>query len=40
MNALGYYCGTPDGKCGRVTMGGVRAFALRHAADIPQEEGA
>lgn len=40
LNALGYYCGTPDGKCGRVTMGGVRAFALRHAADIPQEEGA
>lgn len=31
LNALGYYCGIPDGKCGRITMGGVRAFACKHA---------
>lgn len=33
LNALGYYCGLPDGKCGRVTMNGVRAFAIRHAVN-------
>ncbi len=32
LNALGYYCGLPDGKCGRITMSGVRAFSERHAA--------
>lgn len=32
LNALGYYCGRPDGKCGRVTMSGVREFVSRHAA--------
>ena len=37
LNALGYYCGSPDGKCGRITMSGVREFAVRHAAAIPQE---
>lgn len=31
LNALGYYCGTPDGKCGRLTMNGVREFAKMHA---------
>ena len=31
LNALGYYCGTPDGKCGKLTMSGVRAFAKKHA---------
>ncbi|MBR3383130.1 MAG: hypothetical protein IKG85_08885 [Clostridia bacterium] len=36
LNALGYYCGFPDGKCGRITMGGVREFALRHAAAVPE----
>ena len=30
LNALGYYCGLPDGKCGKLTMSGVREFALRH----------
>lgn len=37
LNALGYYCGVPDGKCGRITMSGVREFALRHAAADPME---
>ena len=32
LNALGYYCGRPDGKCGRLTMNGVREFASRHIA--------
>ncbi|MBQ4447974.1 MAG: peptidoglycan-binding protein [Clostridia bacterium] len=32
LNALGYYCGTPDGKCGRITLSGVREFVSRHAA--------
>ena len=32
LNALGYYCGTPDGRCGRITMSGVREFASSHAA--------
>lgn len=32
LNALGYYCGIPDGKCGRVTMNGIREFAVRHIA--------
>ena len=31
LNALGYYCGTADGKCGRLTMKGVTAFANAHA---------
>ncbi len=30
LNALGYYCGLPDGKCGRMTMAGVRAFSDAH----------
>lgn len=30
LNALGYYCGLPDGKCGSITMSGVRQFALAH----------
>lgn len=38
LNALGYYCGLPDGKCGRVTMSGVYAFADRHA--LSEKEGA
>ena len=32
LNSLGYYCGAPDGKCGRITMSGVREFVSRHAA--------
>ena len=32
LNALGYFCGAPDGRCGVITMGGVRAFAAAHAA--------
>lgn len=32
LNALGYWCGSPDGKCGRITMSGVREFALKHLA--------
>ena len=32
LNALGYYCGIPDGKCGRITMSGVREFASKHIA--------
>ncbi|MBO4848671.1 MAG: peptidoglycan-binding protein [Clostridia bacterium] len=32
LNALGYYCGAPDGRCGRITMSGVREFVSRHAA--------
>ena len=39
LNALGYYCGAPDGRCGKLTMGGVKAFAVRHAADAPDEAG-
>lgn len=30
LNALGYYCGPADGKCGKLTMNGVRAFAAAH----------
>ena len=33
LNALGYYCGTPDGKCGKITMSGVSAFALAHCPE-------
>lgn len=32
LNALGYYCGAPDGRCGKITMSGVREFVSRHAA--------
>ncbi len=32
LNALGYYCGAPDGRCGKITMHGVREFAAAHAA--------
>ncbi len=32
LNALGYYCGAPDGRCGRITMSGVREFVSRHRA--------
>lgn len=32
LNSLGYYCGAPDGKCGRITMSGVREFVSRHRA--------
>ena len=38
LNALGYYCGTPDGRCGRITMSGVREFAAKHF--IKMQEGA
>ena len=31
LNSLGYYCGIPDGRCGRITMRGVREFAAAHA---------
>ena len=31
LNALGYYCGKADGKCGKLTMRGVREFAEAHA---------
>ena len=31
LNALGYYCGRPDGRCGKLTMHGVREFAQAHA---------
>lgn len=30
LNALGYYSGPADGKCGKLTMNGVRAFAKAH----------
>ena len=30
LNSLGYYCGRPDGKCGKLTMSGVAAFAEAH----------
>ena len=30
LNSLGYYCGTPDGKCGKLTMSGVKEFAKKH----------
>lgn len=32
LNALGYYCGSADGKCGRLTMCGVREFVKNHIA--------
>ena len=35
LNALGYYCGTPDGKCGRLTMGGVTEFSEAHTGCMP-----
>ncbi len=31
LNALGYYSGPADGKCGRLTMHGVGEFAAAHA---------
>lgn len=39
LNALGYYCGTADGKCGRLTMSGVDAFVRAHAKEnaVPME---
>lgn len=30
LNALGYYCGKADGKCGKLTISGVRAFVAAH----------
>ncbi|MCR5610404.1 MAG: peptidoglycan-binding protein [Clostridiales bacterium] len=30
LNALGYYCGSPDGKCGKLTMSGVMEFVRAH----------
>ena len=32
LNALGYYCGRADGKCGEQTMRGVREFVDTHCA--------
>lgn len=31
LNALGYFCGAADGKCGRLTLAGVKAFVAAHA---------
>lgn len=31
FNALGYYSGPADGKCGKLTMNGVREFVKAHA---------
>ena len=33
LNALGYYCGPADGKCGKLTMMGLRAFVEAHRED-------
>lgn len=30
LNALGYYCGAVDGKCGKLTIGGVCEFVTAH----------
>ncbi len=30
LNSLGYYCGKIDGKCGKLTMSGIREFVLAH----------
>lgn len=41
LNALGYYCGTVDGKCGKLTMSGVHEFVEAHlTADIGSAEDA
>ena len=32
LNSLGYYCGSVDGKCGVLTMGGVNEFVEAHCA--------
>lgn len=32
LNALGYYCGKVDGKCGKNTMSGVSEFVEAHSA--------
>lgn len=34
LNALGYYCGSADGKCGKLTMGGIQEFAEAHIAAV------
>ncbi len=34
LNSLGYYCGTADGRCGRVTLNGVKSFVLAHAESM------
>ena len=34
LNALGYYCGTPDGRCGKITLNGVREFVQAHAQSM------
>lgn len=31
LNALGYYCGSVDGKCGKLTMRGVNEFVEMHS---------
>ena len=38
LNALGYYCGAVDGKCGRITMSGVTAFARAHCGHEKEAE--
>lgn len=30
LNALGYYCGSADGKCGKLTMNGIISFVRAH----------
>ena len=30
LNSLGYYCGNADGKCGNLTMNGIREFVEAH----------
>lgn len=30
LNSLGYYCGSVDGKCGKLTMGGIAEFVEAH----------
>lgn len=38
LNALGYWCGKPDGRCGRLTMHGVRDFANAHCDEMTGED--
>ncbi len=33
LNALGYYCGSADGKCGKRTLAGVRKFVEAHRTE-------
>ncbi len=37
LNALGYPCGTPDGKAGDNTLNGIAAFCAAHSAPVTVE---